>query len=260
MYGTQCQKEYGLGNTTFHEEAGKRICEVFDFYSPLIFDEHLIYTINNEFRGCKILLLGGGGSTNRWLDSNSVAGYDSIWSLNGFYKNPKIQNLKVDLFSVGPEVDLQSSTLLDYLYKHNTIAAVELHQKWGRTFNNPETNKTPQQMSEEINAFYVKDRKKVFQTKFYSQLGGGVRLLIYAAHIGVAKIDFIGFDGAQAILNGDHAFEPNKKKFPGAVQHMSDNTKVEFFKQQYSFFWQYFRTLYGDIAKSLDGNPLHANR
>ena len=205
-------------------------------------------------------MLGGGGSTNRWLNSNPSLNYDSIWSLNGFYKNPKIQTLKVDLFSVGPEVDVQDKLLLDYLYKNNTVAAVELHQKWGRKFNNPESGKTPQQMSMEINAFYDKSRKRVFQTKFYSQLGGGVRLLIYAAHIGVSKIDFIGFDGPQAILDGDHAFEPNKKKFPGAVMHMSNIAKIEFFKQQYHVFWQYYNKLYGNIARSLDGNPLHESK
>jgi len=204
MYGSKCQLNYGLGNTTFHEEAGNRIREVFhSFCEPLVFDEHLIYTINNKFRGCKLLVLGGGGSTQRWIDSKPALNYDTIWSLNSFYKNDYIKNnLKVDLFTVGPEVDLHDNILLDYLHKHNTIAAVELHQKWGRTFNNPESGKTPEEMKNEINEFY-KDNKKVFQTKFYSQLGGGVRLLIYAAHIGVAKIDFIGFDGPQAILDGD---------------------------------------------------------
>ena len=260
MYGSKCQLNYGMGNDTFHLEAGSRIREVFNFCEPLIYDEYLIYTENKLFKDENILILGGGGSTKRWLESNPSLDYDSIWSLNNFYKNNYIyNNIKVDLFSVGPEVNVKDPILLDYLYKNNTIAAIELHQKWGRTFNNPETGQTPSQLKDEINLFYDNNKKVCFQTKFYSQLGGGVRLLIYAAHIGVKSISFIGFDGPTAILNGDHAFEKGKVQFPGAVKHLDNNTKVKFFQQQYSVFWQYFKQIYKTKVISLDDNPLHSS-
>lgn len=254
MFGSKCKINYGMGNDTFHLEAGTRIRQVFNFCEPLIFDDQLIYT-DNQIDG-KVLILGGGGSTQRWLGTNPSLDYDYIWSLNNFYKNKYIyDNIKVDLFSVGPEVNLQDPLLLDYIKANNTTAAVELHQKWGRTFNNPETGQTPQQLSDEINGFAAK--KLCFQTKFYSQLGGGVRLLIYGAHIGASQIDFIGFDGPSAIIDGDHAFEKNKTRFPGAVAHLSNNQKIKFFEEQYKFFWNYFKYFYKTKVVSLDDNPLH---
>jgi len=214
----------------------------------------------DKYKGASILLLGGGGSTQRWLDQGpDLNQYDFVWSLNNFFKNDFIRNnVHVDLFSVGPGVNLADEQLNWYLQKHQTIAAFELHQKWARDFRNSETGQMPHEVWEEADLFYDNNNKCVFQTKFYSQLGGGVRLIIYGAHLGIRSIHFTGFDGPAAINSGDHAFEAGKMAFPGAVKHLGQAQKEMLFQIQYDVFWMYIKNLFPQlIIKDLTGNPLH---
>ena len=43
-------------------------------------------------------------------------------------------------------------------------------------------------------------------TRFYGRLGAGARMKIFAAQLGFDKVYFTGFDGPEAIFDGDHAF------------------------------------------------------
>lgn len=265
MYGSFCRVDYGMGNHLFHEEAAPRIRQAFSsFCEPLILKDQIIYSdknILNKFIGSKILILGGGGSTNTFLDSSpDLSKYDYIWSMNHFFLNDYIyNNLHVDLFSVGPEVKLNNDKLISYLDNHKTIAAFELHQKWARDFINPDTGQTVEEIWKETEEFYYPNLKTVFQTKFYSQLGAGVRLIIYAAALNVSEIFFIGLDGPNNIIAGNHAFETGKTQFPSAVRHLTNKQKIDFFTHQYLVFWSYLKKFFPKIkVHSIDkDNELH---
>lgn len=264
MYGSKCNINYGFDNNLFHVEVPPRIRQAFkNFCEPLhLYDELIMseQSFLDKYKGASILLLGGGGSTQRWLDQGpDLNQYDFVWSLNNFFKNDFIRNnVHVDLFSVGPGVNLADEQLNWYLQKHQTIAAFELHQKWARDFRNSETGQMPHEVWEEADRFYDNQNKCVFQTKFYSQLGGGVRLIIYGAHLGIRSIHFTGFDGPAAINSGDHAFEAGKMAFPGAVKHLGQAQKEMLFQIQYDVFWMYIKNLFPQlIIKDLTGNPLH---
>lgn len=265
MYGTKCNVNYGFTNDLFQTEVPPRIRQAFkNFCEPLhVYDEIIMSEPDfiSKYKGANILILGGGGTTQRWLNqAPDLSCYDFIWSINNFFKNDFIrENVHVDLFTVGPGVNLQDEQLRWYLHHHKTIAAFELHQKWARDFRNSETGQMPEELWKEADEFYDNSRKCVFQTKFYSQLGGGVRLIIYGAHLGVNSIDFVGFDGPIAIAKGDHAFEQGKRAFPGAVQYMGQAQKEMLFQIQYDVFWKYIKNLFPSLAtKDLTGNPLHA--
>jgi hypothetical protein len=249
MYGTKCQVNFGMGNDKFHEETIPRMREAFAcFCEPLVAEPEIIYTNRriDKYKDKVLLVLGGGGSTNKYLE-NYIFNGDYIWSMNSFYKNPIIyKDIHVDLFTVGPEVDLKDPLLLEYLYKWDTTAAFELHQKWARNFPNPDTGLPVEYYWEEAEKFYYDKNKICFQTKFYSQLGAGVRLLIFAGICKFSRVYFIGFDGPEAILRGDHAFEVGKKQFPRAVQGMNSFNKIKFFEESYKIFWKYIRNLYPD--------------
>lgn len=264
MYGTKCNVNYGFTNDLFQTEVPPRIRQAFkNFCEPLhIYDEIIMseQSFLRKYEKAKVLILGGGGSTQRWLDQGpDLSQYDYVWSLNNFFMNDFIrENVHVDLFTVGPGVNLADEQLNWYLQKHQTVAAFELHQKWARDFRNSETGQMPEELWEEADRFYDNQNKCVFQTKFYSQLGGGVRLIIYAAHLGVSRVDFTGFDGPAAIYSGDHAFEQGKQAFPGAVRHMGQAQKELFFQIQYDVFWMYIKNLFPQlIIKDLTGNQLH---
>ena len=81
-------------------------------------------------------------------------------------------------------------------------------------------------------------------TRFYGRLGAGARMKIFAAHLGFDKIFFTGFDGPEAIFDGDHAFEPGKTTLPGAFQKLRLTNVSYFWKQQYDYLWDYIHSLY----------------
>lgn len=262
MFGTT-RDNYGLDNVNFAKSVIPKLESVFKFATPFIISENVIYSdkafYKYKYQDKKILILGGGGSTSRLLPNLDLSAYDYIWSLNNFYKNEFIRkNVRIDLFSVGPEVDLTDNVLLEYLNLNYVTAAFELHEKWARSFNNPETGQTPQQLLDEAANFYKDDFKIAFQTKFYSQLGGGARLIIFAGELGVSKIDFTGFDGPNAIRDKDHAFEQGKGKFSQFVTPMPHNSRIQFFQNQYDFFWQYMYREYPNlILTPLEYNEIH---
>lgn len=262
MFGT-ARDNYGLNNGNFTNIVLPKLESVFKFAAPFIISNNIIYSdkafYKHKYQGKKILILGGGGSTSRLLPNLDLSVYDYIWSLNNFYKNDFIRNnIRVDLFSVGPEVDLTCPILLEYINNNYVTAAFELHEKWARSFNNPETGQTHQELLEEAANFYRDDFKIAFQTKFYSQLGGGARLIIFAGELGVSKIDFTGFDGPNAIRDKDHAFEKGKGKFSQFVTPMSHPARIQYFQSQYDFFWQYMHREYPNlILVPLEYNEIH---
>ena len=80
-------------------------------------------------------------------------------------------------------------------------------------------------------------------TKFYSKLGIGVRMLLFAAALGAKHIKFAGFDGFKPIYEGNHSFEKNKKTLPS-------NFSEDIYVKQYEYFWNYILSHFSGVTFS----------
>ncbi len=258
MFGANCQINNGLGNFTFLSDVVPKCKEIFyNFLHDVIPTPEIVYSNHpglEKFNKKKILIIGGGGSSNKLLNYDTLISednYDYIWSLNTFFLHPQIQKLKLDLVSFGPDtMDLDHEQKADYLNKFNPLVGLELHYK---LYGSPERNKSIKYINEQ----YALNKIFFFQTKWYSILGGGVRLLILACVLGVKEISFVGFDGYSAGLSGSHSFEPGKKSLPSRLALYSD--KNGRYAYEYELFWHYIREKFPqtNIISVDRDNPYH---
>jgi len=196
------------------------------FSNQLVTTPEIIYQNMDGFDKYKnntLMIVGGGPSANNdW----ELREYDCLWSINHFFKNEKLKNKKVDLAMIMGEPNINSTEFIDYREKHKPYIGFEIHDRW---------------------ASYKFDNYKNYfcmHTRFYGRLGAGARMKIFAAHLGFNKVFFTGFDGPEAIFEGNHAFEPGKKTLPGVFQNMNLQNVSYFWKKQYDYLWNYIHTLY----------------
>ena len=67
------------------------------------------------------------------------------------------------------------------------------------------------------------------------------RMVNLAAALGASRVEFIGFDGPKAIIEGNHAFEKGKTKLPSFCT--PDNAH-KIHQEHYRLFWKYITELY----------------
>jgi hypothetical protein len=186
--------------------------------------EHIVFSKRsdfNKYKDSKVLVIGGGPSTNE-LDFGST-GADFLWSCNHFYLNPVLKNTKVDMAMIMGEPDIKSKEFLEYRNKFEPMIGFEIHNRWkGYPFD---------------------DYKKYFlmHTDFYSKLGAGVRMIIFACALGVKEVYFVGLDGTSYIKKGEHAFEKGKTTLPSFYNEES-------YKYQYKLFWTYVSSCFPDVS------------
>lgn len=259
MYGTNYDKNRGLDNQDFPVWVAEKIKKTFyNFSDPLFSNERIIISnkggLEERYKGKDIFIFGGGGSSLRFLDSLeygkiwALSDKDrSLWTLNNFYKNERFRKVKFDLVSLGPEVDLQDTILIDYLNRKMPDVGIELHQKWSR-----ESVDSP--IVQQVNDFYPVgiQEKFCFQTKYFSFLGSGARLVLLASELGARSVTFIGFDGPDAIWKADHAFEEGKNFMTYRMQGFSQQVAREMFQSEYDWFWEYCNKTYQTLYFSAD--------
>lgn len=244
MYGQDYDKNHGIDNKDFPEWVAKKIEKTFhSFCYPLHSSYHFICSkqdsLKEKYKDKNILILGGGGSTKKFLEKNTIKeNICSLWSLNNFFKSSLITKYHIDLVSLGPEVDLQDSHLNEYLHFFNVDIGIELHQKWSREqINNP--------LVKEVNKFALDNNSTFcFQTRYFSILGSGARLVILACELGASGVAFTGFDGPEAIWAADHAFEEGKNFMTYRAQGYPKDQVIQMFKDEYNWFWNYIKTTY----------------
>tara|TARA_R110000824_G_scaffold13134_3_gene57168 strand:- start:155 stop:874 length:720 start_codon:yes stop_codon:yes gene_type:complete len=199
------------------------------FSDNLVSNTKIIYQNLPAFEKYKnktVLLIGGGGSTNT-LSWEALNTYDYVWSVNHFYLHPVLKNTKVDLVMMMTEPDLQNEDWLEYRNRFNPYVGFEIH-------GDPHTKS-------KWKYYKFDDYEKYFcmHTRFYSKLGACVRMILFAAELGVSSLDFVGLDGPEAIAKGDHAFQPGKTTMP--------SNSGSFLEQYYSF-WNYAMASYPDVS------------
>lgn len=248
MYGQYYDKDRGFGNIDFPKEVSVKIKETFYKFSlPLYCNNRLICSkkdfLSLKYSSKDIFIFGGGGSTNRYFKDgqtlSDIQEYDAFWSLNNFYKNKTLENYPLELISLGPEVDLNDEELWIYLQCFQPNVGIELHQKWSReSLDHP--------LIKEINDFNDYSEKFCFQTRYFTFLGSGVRLIILACELGAKSVSFIGFDGPDAIWKADHAFEEGKNFMTYRMQGFAQDVARQMFQAEYDWFWNYCKETYPD--------------
>lgn len=218
---------------------------LFPFMGNLYVDGEMCYSnieFLKKFENKKILVLGGGPSTND-VDWENLD-YDYIVSLNHCFKNIKLHNDKVVLLSVGAEVDLQSDSFVEYVSEFNPYLFFEIHSRW---FEEKEYFKELYENYKKIGCFH---------TRFYGKLGGGNRLLLFILKLNPKVVYFAGLDGPVPMIEKNHAFEGKKNTLPHGV---NVNDAVDVFMKQYELFWKYimsfnFKSKLYNLGEGLDYN------
>jgi len=214
----------------------KKFCTSVRASSDIVFS-NLDYF--SEYGGKTVLIIGGGPSTNN-LDILNVE-TDYKWSCNHFYLNPKLCEMKIDLAMMMGEPDLSCERFKKYRNDFKPYLGFEVHDRWF--------------------SYNFDDYSKYFvmHTKFYSKLGIGARMILFASSIGCREVKFVGLDGYEPIYRGEHSFEPGKKTLPSVFDE-------NLYDKQYEEFWRYAKEAFPNTKyTNLGGgekfhNPIEEDR
>ena len=209
----------------------------------------VIYQHRPEFenyKGARILIIGGGGSTNK-MDWDKLETYDYIWSVNHFFLHPILKDKKIDLVMMMGEPDLNRKEWRDYRNKFQPLVGFEISERWdGCKFD-----------TEQYGGYFC------MHTFVYNILGACVRMIEFACALEVSQIDFIGLDGVESIYEGNHAFQPGKTTLPGMLQARMDTEtdSIQIFKALYTTFWERMVKDFPDVLfKNLGGGEHYHER
>lgn len=179
-----------------------------------------------KYRDKRILIIGAGPSTELLTDED-VESHDFVWSCNHFYKHDKVGSLKLDLVSIGNEVNL--SEVKENLGDNVTVAL---------NF----TVSRPQAIVEFVN-FLNKGGERVFPyaTRWFGRPGEVMRLGVLASLFGARDVSFIGSDGhSKEVLDSkmsDSVFEPGKTLKLSSYDHRLQ-------LRQYILWTEYLQTIF----------------
>ena len=82
-------------------------------------------------------------------------------------------------------------------------------------------------------------------------------MILFASFLGAKEIDFVGFDGPEAIFQGDHAFQPGKTTLPSSYGTLSQQRVIENWKRQSDYFWDYTLKLFPNVKYTNLGGGDH---
>ena len=217
---------FSQGDKNFDVLAKIRADNIFsgyDFYNNVFCNNEIIFSnfkkMIKKYKNKKIMIIGGGPSTNELLSSKYrevFDEYDFLWSCNSFFLNPILKDVKMDMAMMMLDPDLESQEFKSYCMTHKPLIGFELHKKW---------------KEKKI------DYEDLFmmQTRFYGVLGSCQRMLIFACFLRAKEVGFVGLDGLTSMKKGVHSF----KEKSVALKEMPSITDEEPFQYQYDVFWDY---------------------
>ena len=232
--------KHPLQNDFYGDWAVTAIQEMFPTFCSdlIIYTDDIIYSRKLEvFRGSKILIIGGGPSSQLMPTVADIRRcYDDVWSMNNFFMNAKLSYIPMSLLMFGANTQLSDPRLGEYIEKHKPYLVFEPHPKYGVTktvghYKNPDWNNARRL----VNAQQYNHLKCACQTAFWSRIGIGARMLVLAGHLQAKLVHFIGIDGFTSYKTGNHYFEKGKgpETLPSSIQAMPENTAKAVYLEEY---------------------------
>lgn len=148
-----------------------------------------------------ILIVGGGTSTldRRW-DNIS---YDYLWTTNQFYLQNRVLRKKVDLITIGENVELTNETFIQKVKDDKPTCIVE-------PYHTPlvglELNDFCIATNVEALRYDIKPPAGVPHDAVSMRAGSALRLILLAMQTTAKEILFVGFDGHTKEFDNPHAF------------------------------------------------------
>ena len=192
-------------------------------------EETAEYIIQNfdelkKYKDKRLLMIGGGPSTNEVDWKGMDFEYDYAWSCNNFYLNPDMDEVKISLAFLGPTVDLEDKKLQDYVNENKTVCVFEAGIS---PFREPEQFEQFREACPERSCY--------IHQRYFSKLGTVARMVCLGTFLGAKKIYFIGMDGFPGKDGSKykHAFEGPKKDHGGRL------FSYDLHRRQYVLLWDY---------------------
>ena len=252
MYGVN--KTNWRRNDSFIELVKDKSKEVFyNFSNDIKEDGEVLWSNSKElskYKGSEVIIFGGGPSSKHYLEHQNIPLDTYVWAMNSFHTNKILIEAEPDLITLNPE-SWEEAVLSKYVVD-TPLVGFELHHHW--------SDDSSTDALYAVNNWYDNKNKFTFSTKYYSQLGAGARLCLLAAALKVKTVYFIGFDGPQALINGEHSFLPPEKmekRFPSALSALTHAQIIVKMKQQWKEFWTYINKQYNTKFISIQDNPNH---
>lgn len=186
-------------------------------------------------KNSKLLVIGGGPSTLEM--GYDIEEYDYVFSCNHFFKNERLKKEKMFMVFLGDEIDLDDKDLVDYLtFSQETLVCFE-------NIGSPPSKK-------KFKDRYL-DRVLWAHTRYHSKIGAMTRIVSYLCNFSPKEISIVGMDGP--ILKKEqnvyyHAFEKYKEQTGTIESTMTEERKIQKYKNQYLEFWDY---ILHDIGSSI---------
>lgn len=189
--------KWGMPFVEKHKSGFKNAHEIYAS-SEIIYSnfDHIEQTYEDK----RILIVGGGRSAGivEWYKTD----YDYVWSMNHFYQKQPFWDHQPNLVTIATNVDLRETNkkLHDFM-EHSPETKVYFEIERG---DDPRAYEDMKWFCERY-----PDRTEFFHTRYRSQPGVALRLLVFAVLAGAKAVKFVGIDGFEGQTN-DHYFEGSK--------------------------------------------------
>ena len=236
MIDDQCFSFAGkfIPKLEFGDWASSTLAKLFpSFSSNLETNDYISYEHNKEFdkfRNKKILVVGGGPTTNN-LDLNKLD-IDYIFTANSFFLNNTLKDKKIDIAMIGADVYTTCDEFIKYVETFQPWLGFEIHNKW-------DAFDSHQYLNEHLYQSY--NKMFCMQTRYYGCVGVCHRLLVLAMQLGAKEIYHIGIDGPIGMISGNHAFESNKANLPKLPTYLNKDNAKEIFLNAYKDFFTHVK-------------------
>ena len=216
---------------TFKGRVTRYMSSYFPYYNNnLVANDEIVFQYAsglNKYKGKKILIVGGGPTTNQCQWQN--LDFDYVWSCNYFYQHPILKKIGTNLAFIGQEVDLRDGEFLNHCINNNTHVVFEPSGRITTTGGGLNINKIVDIPDSHHMCCF---------TRYYGWIGANWRQMILALFLGVKEIYFVGMDGYSFKTNPKnipHSFQPGKEPKGGPMKPGAE----EAFKQHLIIFWNY---------------------
>ena len=178
-----------------------------------------------KYKNSKVLIIGAGPTAQHYEREwkSNLDNYDYVWSCNHFFKADFLKGVRIDLATLGNEVEFTDPDLLARISKDNTTIGIETTISRNKDSFFTFLNK------------YDKKNRFFFSTRYFGKIGSIPRMLAASVQMGAKHVSFVGVDGIppkshqEKITNS--VFQRNKK--------ITGPSDYDSYRRQYVMLWDY---------------------